>query len=141
MFAIPQIIAALVIGVCYYMLAVAMTVYDGLFSLIFQPLIGAIYSGIAIFILLILGLPIRLSSRINGWWRRHWWIPIAIGTVAFIVMCSSWHPYFRVRVMDPELDMMVDSLNPVLSIFGWLLTLFAVLHFYPQFPQLKRPTK
>jgi hypothetical protein len=141
MIAIPQIMLALVIGVCYYMLAVAMTVYDGLLSMIFQPIMGAIFSGIAISLLLIVGLPIRLSKKINNWWRKHWWISFVIGTVAFIMMCVSWLPYLRVKVMDPELDMMVDSFHPVLAIGGWLMTLFAVLHFYPPIPWLKLPTK
>jgi hypothetical protein len=36
MIVIPQILAALLVGVCYYMLAMAMTVYDGLLSMIFS---------------------------------------------------------------------------------------------------------
>jgi hypothetical protein len=71
MIAIPQIILALVVGVCYYMLAVAMTVYDGIPSMIFQPIMGAIFTGIAILLLLILGLPIRFIKRINMWWKAH----------------------------------------------------------------------
>lgn len=141
MIAIPQIVAALIIGVCYYMLAVAMTTYDGLLSLIFQPIIGAIVSGIAIVLLLIVGLPIRLSKKINRWWKNHWWIPFVIGTLAFIMMSLSWHPHFRVKVIDPESDLMVDSFHPVLAVGGWLLTIFAVLHFYPPIPWLKLSTK
>jgi hypothetical protein len=141
MIAIPQIILALVVGVCYYMLAVAMTVYDGILSMIFQPIMGAIFSGIAILLLLILGLPIRFIKRINMWWKAHWWMPLFIGTAAFIMMILSWTPAFRIKVMDPDLGMMVDSFHPVLAISGWLLTLFAVLHFYPPIPWLKRSTK
>lgn len=133
--------SALVVGVCYYMLAVAVTVYDGIFSVIFQPIMGAIFSGIAIFLLLILGLPIRLSKNLNNWWKSHWWLPIVIGTAAFIMMCLSWLPYFRVKVLDTEMDVMLDSFHPVLAIGGWLLTLFAVLHFYPPIPWLKFSTK
>ena len=137
MIAIPQVIAALVVGVCYYMLAVAMTAYDGLLSMIFQSIMGTLFSGIAISLHLIIGLPIRLSREINGWWTHHWWIPFVIGTAAFAMMCASWLPCFRVEVMDPEFGMMVDSFHPVLAIGGWLLTLFAVLHFYPPIPRLQ----
>jgi len=141
MIAIPQIIAALLIGVCYYMLAVAMTVYDGLISMIFQPIMGAIFTGIAILLLLLIGLPIRLWKQLNVWWRSHWWIPFVIGTVAFIMICLSWSPGLRVQVMDPDLNIMVDSFHPPLAIGGWLLTLFAVLHFYPPMPWLRPETK
>ena len=141
MIAIPQIIAAMIIGVCYYMLAVAMTVYDGILSMIFQPVMGAIFSGIAIVLLLIVGLPIRLIKKVNMWWKAHWWLPFFIGSVAFCMMVLSWMPHFRVQIMDPEFGTMVDSFHPVLAIGGWLLTLFAVLHFYPPMPWLKPSTK
>ena len=141
MIAIPQIIGAMIVGICYYMLAVAMTVYDGLLSMIFQPIMGAVFSAIAILLLLIVGLPIRLVRKINVWWRAHWWLPLVIGTAAFIMMIFSWMPHFRVKVMDPELDRMVDSFHSVLAIAGWLLTLFAVLHFYPPIPWLKASPK
>lgn len=38
---------------------------------------------------------------------------------------------YRVKVFDPELKQEVDSFNPTLSIGGWCVLLFAVLHFYP----------
>jgi hypothetical protein len=141
MIAIPQIIAAMIIGVCYYMLAVAMTVYDGILSMILQPIMGAIFSGIAIILLLILGLPIRLVKKINIWWKAHWWLAFVIGSAAFGMMVLSWMPLFRVQVMDPEFGTMVDSFHPVLAIGGWLLTLFAVLHFYPPIPWLRFTSK
>ena len=135
---ISQILAALLVGGCYYMLAVIMTVYDGLLSLIFQPIVGAILTGIVIAVLLLVGLPIRLVKSINEWWRAHWWIGFIIGSVAFLMMLLSWIPRFQVKVYDPELQMEVSSFHPVLAIGGWVLTIFAVLHFYPPLTLLKR---
>ena len=134
MIVILQVLAALIVGVCYYMLAVAMTVYDGFLSIIFQPIMGAAFSLIAILILAVLGLPIRLMKGMNLWWKAHWWIAFIIGTLAFGMMWASWMPEFRVKVFDPEMNMEVDSFNPYLAIGGWVLTLFAVLHFYPPLP-------
>ena len=139
MIAIPQIFTALIIGVCYYMLAVVLTVYDGALSLIFQPIMGAILTAIAIAGLFVIGLPLRLIKRINTWWKLHWWIPFFIGTIAFMMMCMSWMPHFRVQVLDPDLQIEVDSFHPFLATGGWLLTLFAVLHFYP--PWLRQHEK
>lgn len=141
MIAIPQIVAALIVGVCYYMLAVAMTVYDGILSMIFQPIMGAILTCTAIIGLLIIGLPVRLMKKTNNWWRAHWWISFVLGGIAFAMMCASWLPQIRVKVFDPETQMQVESFHPTLAIGGWLLTLFAVLHFYPPLPWLKQKKK
>jgi len=130
----PQLIVAFLVGVFYYMIAVAMTVYDGALSLIFQPIMGAIFTAIGIAICLVLGSPIRFIRPIKTWWRRYWWIPFIIGTLGFVMMIASWFPAFRVEVMDPELGYMVDSFHPVLAIGGWTISLFAALHFYPPKP-------
>jgi hypothetical protein len=132
-----QITAALIVGVCYYMLAMAMTVYDGILSLMFQPIMGAIFTLIAIAVMSLVGLPIRLMRRLNAWWRKHWWIVFLIGTVAFLMMYASWMPQFRTMILDPETQTEVASFHPVLAVGGWLLTIFAVLHFYPPLPWLR----
>jgi hypothetical protein len=43
-----QFAAALLVGVFYYMLAMAMTVHDGILSLIFQPFTAVILATLAI---------------------------------------------------------------------------------------------
>ena len=115
------------------MVAVVMTVYDGLLSLVFQPLMGLAFSLVAILMLLLLGLPLRISKPLNAWWRRYWWVPFVIGSIAFGLMLASWMQQFRVTVFDPELQAEVSSFHPALAITGWLLTIFSVLHFYPPF--------
>lgn len=135
---IPQMIAALLIGMGYYMLAMVMTVYDGVLSLIFQPIVGFIITTIAIFSLLVIGLPIRFIRPINRWWRAHWWLTIGLAGTAFVMMCAAWLPMFRVQDLHPERNVMINSPNPILGLGGWLLTLFCVLHFYPPFFLLGR---
>ncbi len=66
-----QIISALIVGVCYYMLAIAMTVYDGAHSHLFQLIVGAVIKLVVIFILLVIGLPIRRITRLHCWWKKH----------------------------------------------------------------------
>lgn len=131
MIVLLQVLAALLVGVFYYMLAVVLTMYDGFLTLIFQPIAGLLFSGVAIIVLLLVGLPIRLSKTINRWWRKHWWIPLALGISACVMMFLSLTPPFLEQVMDPELNEMVDCMNTDLGGGGWLLTIFAVLHFYP----------
>ena len=138
MTALLQIPAAFAVGLCYYMLAMAMTVYDGFPSLVLQPVVGTIVTGGAVALLLVLGSPIRFVRRPKTWWRRRWWIPPALGTAAFAMMVASWLPSFRVTLFDPDNHRHFESLHPALGIGGWLLTIFSVLHFYPPLPFLRQ---
>src|SRR5690606_32740947 len=100
MIAIPQIIAAMIVGVFVYMLAVVLTVYDGLLSVILQPILGAVFTGVAILCLLVAGLPIRRIHKINQWWKAHWWVALVIGSLALLMLWLSWMPQFRIQVFD-----------------------------------------
>jgi hypothetical protein len=131
-----QVLFALVAGTFFYMLAVVMTVYDGILSMIFQPIMGGIFSTIAIIFLLIIGLPIRLNHKLNHWWRMHWWLCCLLGAIGFICMILSYMPPFQITVYDDILKQNTQSFNPILSIGGWLFLLFALLHFY--FPPIHR---
>ncbi len=133
-----QIIAALIVGVGCYMLAVITTSYDGVVSLLFAPLAGAVITLMAIAVLLLVGFPIRRIGSWRRWWLRHRWIPLVLGSVAFVMMAASWLPQFRVQIQDPELGM-VDSFHPLSGFGGWLLALFAVLHFQPPLPWSRVP--
>jgi hypothetical protein len=136
-----QFFAALLVGVFYYMLAMAMTVYDGVLSLIFQPIIAVILTTIGIGIVWLVGLPIRLFSGLRSWWIDHWWISFAIGTVAFVMMWASWLPSLRIQVWNPDLESHEDSFHPLLGFGGWLLTVFAVFHFFPPLKSRDRTSK
>ena len=127
---IAQVFAALIVGVLYYMLAVILTIYDGILSLILQPIAGAFFSGLAIAFLLVLGLPIRLSKKLHAWWRVHWWIAPALLGLATLMIVASWLPLLRAQYIDPEWGTQEESFNQFLAPVGWLLTLFAILHFY-----------
>ena len=136
-----QFFAALIVGVCYYMLAMAMTVYDGILSLIFHPIIAVILTSIAIGVVGVVGIPIRLGRRLRLWWIDHWWISLVIGTIAFAMMWASWLPDLRTQVWNPDLETHEDSFHPTLGFGGWLLTIFAVFHFFPPIKSLRRTGK
>ncbi len=108
--------------------------FDGLFGLIiFQPIIAIILSGLTIFVCLIAGLPIRINNKLNYWWTTHFYILI-IGTVfglTFLIL--SILPTFRETVtydLDGE-PTLKQIPNTLLSILGWFLTAFSLLHIYP----------
>jgi len=108
--------------------------FDGLFGfIVFQPIFALILSGLTILVCLIAGLPIRLNSKLNYWWTTNFYIAI-IGTVfGLTLLLLALLPIFREPVIynldgEPTLKQIPNS---ILSISGWLLTAFSLLHIYP----------
>lgn len=137
MVVVAQVLAAFVVGLGYYLLAMAMTVYDGLMSMILQPIMGAVCTVVVIIMMLVIGLPIRLMKKLNRWWIRRWWLAMLLGALAFVMMMVSWMPQLRIKLLDPDTGCQIDSFHPPLAITGWMLTIFAVLHFFPPLPWRK----
>jgi len=81
----------------------------------------------------IVGLPIRLIPRIREVWRHAWWLPFFLGAVGFVLMVMSW--VLGVPVRDPTSNMDVQTFQPALALGGYLLSVFAALHFW--FPVIK----
>lgn len=108
--------------------------FDGLFGLvIFQPILAVILSGLTIFVCLILGLPIRLNNKLNYWWTTNFYIPIIGTTIGLTFLFLALLPPFNETVtydLDGELTLKQIP-NSILSITGWLLTAFSILHIYP----------
>ena len=117
---------AIIFGVVAYLIAMAMTVYDGALSLIFQPIIGTIFTGIACIALTILASPL-LITRVWKLWQRLWAFPLLVTAAGIVSMFASWHPSLRVRVWDPELQMQLESFQPALAMGGWIAMLFGIL--------------
>src|SRR5262245_58201158 len=56
-------------GFVAYMITMAVTVYDGLPSLIFQPIIGLVVSAVTVVVARMVGLPFR-APALRGWWNK-----------------------------------------------------------------------
>ena len=123
------------------MTAMAMTVYDGPLSLIFQPIMGALFAGAAVLLCLVLGLPIRLVAKLRRPWQRLCWLPFFLGAVGFVLMVLSWQSPFRQTIFDYDTGMNVRTFQRTLALSGWLLSVFAALHFWFPFPKLLRRTQ
>jgi hypothetical protein len=121
-----RLVSAFALGWVMYMIAMAMTVYDGGLSLIFQPIVGGILCLLALTGMTVVGSPL-LIPRVWGKWRRVWGLALlmSIGGVAAFVL--SWHPSLRVTLWDPELQASVESFHPILGIGGWLAAMFGVV--------------
>ena len=135
---IAQLAVAFAVAWLYYMLAMLMTTYDGILSMIFQPVMGAIFAAIAVALCFVLGLPIRFIRSAREFWRRLWWLPLFLGAVGFVLMVTSWLPPFRQTVHDYATDMQIQTFQPAMALMGWLLSVFAALHFWFPLPRFLR---
>ena len=133
---IAQFAVAFVVAWFYYMIAMMMTSYDGVLSMIFQPIMGAIFAAVAVVLCFILGLPIRFIRSLRKVWRSVWWLPLFVGAVGFVFMVMSW--VLRVTVHDPATGMEVQTFQPAMAIVGWFLSVFAALHFWFPLPRFLR---
>jgi hypothetical protein len=118
---------AMFAGVTAYMIAMMMTTYDGVLSMIVQPIMGVFLTAIALTLLIAVGSPL-LFLRAWRVWRRLWAIPLIIcfcGTVAMVLSCL---PAFQIVVWNPDRGTFVESADPALAIGGWLAMLFGILY-------------
>jgi len=113
-------------GLFFYMIAMMMTVYDGVLSMIFQPIMGGIMTGIAMILIALLGLPL-LIKKVWAWWDRFKWISIILISVGVLLMIMSWYP-FKMTVIDFETQRSVESFQPALALAGWFSVMFGIFY-------------
>jgi len=116
---------AFVAGLTIYMVAMVMTVYDGLLSMVFQPIVGTMFTAVALGVLTALGTPLLLQPVWQRW-RRVWWISIVLLALGLASLVVSWHPSLRVEMSDPEIGGMRESFQPTLAVGGWLAVMFSL---------------
>lgn len=133
---LAQLAVAFAVGWGYYMIAMMMTTYDGVFSMILQPIMGAVFAAVAVAVCFILGSPIRFVRSVRERWRSVWWLPFLLGAIGFVLMVMSW--ILRVTVHDLATDMDVQTFQPATALSGWLLSVFAALHFWFPLPRFLR---
>jgi hypothetical protein len=133
-----QIAAGLLVAWIYYMLGMLMTTYDGFPSLVLQPFMGALFALVAVLLCSLIGLPIRRVASVRRFWRSVWWLPLLLGALGFVLMVLSWLPPFRQTVYDELRQMEVQTFQPTLALSGWLLSVFAALHFWFPLPGFLR---
>ena len=116
---------AFILGLVIYLIAMAMTTYDGIASLIVQPIMGSILTGLALIVLLVVGSPLLIGAVWNRW-RRAGWLVLGITVIGIGCLIASWHPALRIKVLNPDTGAMVDSFQPALAAGGWLAAMFGV---------------
>jgi hypothetical protein len=83
------IFVALAVGWIVYMIAMMMTVYDGVLSMIFQPIMAVLCSGFFVGLALLVGLVLRIPF-ISRWWQasRLWAVALISGSLSILCFGS-----------------------------------------------------
>jgi hypothetical protein len=100
---------------------------------VIQPIIGSVLVALTIIICFIVGLPIRLIARVKNWLVEKPVIPLiglAFGVIFFLM---AFYP----NLMEQK-EVLIDGgqklkqvPNYNLSLTGWFIIGFSLLHFYP----------
>ena len=128
---------AFVLMFCLYM-AFAMFDYQGGIAnfvgiALFQPAFAVFLSLLTILLSFILGLPLRLNRKINRWWRRNFYISIALVMIGLGLCAASVNNNFvEETTYKIEGVERTDTIpNRALSILGWFAVAIGTLHTYP----------
>jgi len=100
---------------------------------LFQPIFAILMSILTVIVCGLVGLPIRLNSKLNTWWRTHFYVSILIGVLVLVACVISLMPGFVEEItyrMD-GINMTQTVPNQILSISGCFLVAIGTLHAYP----------
>lgn len=82
-------------------------------------------------ICLVVGLPIRLFSKIYNWWLSNSYIAFIGLTLGFIIILISPNFTNKIQIVENGVQTFKESPNETILGIGWFLTAFFLLHFYP----------
>ncbi|HRZ54559.1 MAG TPA: hypothetical protein P5525_03760 [Candidatus Paceibacterota bacterium] len=129
------ILIALAVGWIVYMIAMMMTVYDGLLSMIFQPIIAVICSSLTVGMSLLVGLLFKVPVLGRGW--RATPIPAGLLVIASLaILCFGSTLGLRHTFMHPETKQPIEGLRPDAALGGYFALLFAISN-WPVKPRRK----
>lgn len=132
-----MIVAAWIIGWILYMIAMMMTVYVGLLSFIFQPIMGAVASSIFVGAALLVGLIFRIPVIAKAWTSSRWWAALlAVGSI--LVLCLGSAVGFTTVYTNPETGSQLTVLHPIAALAASFLLIFSIAN-WPLSPQEQAP--
>ena len=117
--------AAFGLGWLVYMIGMVLTVYDGALSLLLQPFLAALVSGVCVAVALLVGLLLRLPLLFAWWTRTSLWAGLLAGT-SLLVLAFGYSLGLTEVGTNPETGDAVVVLHPAAALGGYFLLLFAV---------------
>lgn len=119
------VFVAFCIGWLVYMVAMVLTVYDGLLSLIFQPILAALWSGFVVGLSLLVGLLLRLRPVSRVWNGSRRWAALIAITSVFILVFGYFVGITYIGV-DPDTQQEIKILHPAAALGGYFFLLFSI---------------
>lgn len=107
---------------------------DGILgTMLFQPLLGGLFSVVTIAACFVVGLPIRINGTINSWWTKNLWLPITALFIGICLLILSVHPSLRETISTTieNQSAQKEISNLMFVTMGWHLTAFSMLHIFP----------
>jgi len=119
------IAAALCLGWVIYMIGMLLTVYDGVLSLIFQPFMAALASGLTVGLALLAGVLLRIPILSRWWSSTALWAGL-LGGISLFVLAFGYSLGLTYVGTNPETGNKVLTLHPTAAVAGYFFLLFAV---------------
>ena len=120
-----RVLAAWSLGWLVYMIAMVMTVYDGITSLIFQPIIAAVFSAVAVGVGLLVGCIFRIPP-IGRLWSSSWFWAAALagGSILTMIYGADWG--LTEIFTDSETGHQSVGLKSDVALVSYFVLIFAV---------------
>ncbi|SFU93942.1 hypothetical protein [Pontibacter akesuensis] len=129
----------LVFSFCVYMLFALFDYKGGIANFVgivlFQPLAALLAAGSTLVFSFIVGLPIRINRQLNIWWRKHFYVSLFLALLGLGFCAASLTPLLIEAIpygMD-GMDLEYTVPNKFLSITGWFILSFGLLHLFPPY--------
>lgn len=116
---------AFVVGWAAYMIAMVLTVYDGCLSLLFQPIMAALWSSLTVAAALASGLILRLPG-LRRWWRSSVLWAASIAGVSLFLLIFGYGLGLRSTFVDPESGVEFQTLQAGVAIGAYFALSFAI---------------
>lgn len=113
------------VGWVVYMVGMLLTTYEGFLSLIIQPFIGAIFSGITVALSLLLGLFFRIPA-LGRWWARSRKPATILASACLGLLTFGYFFGITSTVIHPETRREIVMLHPLAALIGYFGLVFAV---------------
>ncbi len=124
---LSAIITAWVLGWIIYLMAMVLTVYDGILSLIFHPFLAALVTTLTVALGLTAGLLLRIPL-LERFWRSSWLWACSLAVGAVLLMCFGRQWGVTETFTDPETGRQWVGLHSGVAVGSYLALLFAVVN-------------
>jgi hypothetical protein len=122
-----RLLVAWGVGWIVSLVAALLWAYDGVASLIFQPVCAAVVSTVCVGVVLLAGLVLHVHPVGRLWYARRAWAG-ALALACIAVMCFGSAVGLTGDYADPETGRTFVALHPAAALFSYLGLLFTLAH-------------